>query len=217
MSNELANTTDLESRAVRLLDEARAIQVADNEDYERAAEFLRSCKQMEVRVKDFMGPLVKKAHEAHKALTSRLNELTKPITEAARIVGRTMGDYQAECERQRRLEAEMVRAQQQAAADAAAEELAVSLATHGDVESAEAVIAHKPVIETPVIDSFAPKVAGTAVRTNWSFEITDAAAVPREYCIPDEKTIGALVRARKGQVSIPGVRVFSETVTHARV
>lgn len=57
---------------------------------------------------------------------------------------------------------------------------------------------------------------GISKRTIWRFEITDLAALPREYLIPDEKRIGAVVRAMKGDAQIAGVRVYPETIVAVR-
>lgn len=52
------------------------------------------------------------------------------------------------------------------------------------------------------------------VRTTWSFQITDATAVPREYLMVDEVKVGKAVRA--GTREIAGVRIFSEQSVVAR-
>ncbi len=44
----------------------------------------------------------------------------------------------------------------------------------------------------------------------WKFEVIDPALVPREYMAVDMVKIGQVVRATKGSISIPGIRVFSE-------
>lgn len=60
---------------------------------------------------------------------------------------------------------------------------------------------------------------GSSLRTFWKFEITDAAAVPREWLMPDEIKIGAAVRRKlDGSEGPPlralaGVRIFSEEKT----
>ena len=60
------------------------------------------------------------------------------------------------------------------------------------------------------VNAIVPKVEGQVSRANWKFEITDATLLPRDYLMPDEKTIGAMVRARKGETVIPGVRVYPD-------
>jgi len=61
-----------------------------------------------------------------------------------------------------------------------------------------------------------PIVQGVTARTVWTFEITDADAVPRAYCTPDEKAIRAYMDAAKKSgasiesLSIPGVTFRKE-------
>ena len=45
---------------------------------------------------------------------------------------------------------------------------------------------------------------------HWVFEITDPDAVPRDFCCPDLKKIGAIVGAMHAQTAIPGVRAFND-------
>lgn len=71
-------------------------------------------------------------------------------------------------------------------------------------------IREKVTVTAPV--EYVPKAmaAGTAARTLWKFEITDASLIPREYLIPDEKKIGELARTMKEKAALPGVRFFDD-------
>lgn len=62
----------------------------------------------------------------------------------------------------------------------------------------------------PVIVRDPPKVAGVSTREVWKFEITDPAAIPREYLVVDEARIRKVVQALKGDAKIAGVRVYPE-------
>lgn len=53
-------------------------------------------------------------------------------------------------------------------------------------------------------------------RTDWRFEIVNPDALPREFLMPDDKKIGAIVRVSEGETNIPGVRVWLETMTSVR-
>lgn len=60
-------------------------------------------------------------------------------------------------------------------------------------------------------------LAGSAsATTRWTFTITDAAAVPRDYCAPDYVAIGRAVRASHGAIRIPGVQITAEERIVAR-
>jgi len=73
-------------------------------------------------------------------------------------------------------------------------------------EAAKAEAAMEP---APIIPE-APRTAGLTSRDNWKAEIINPQIIPREYLMPDEKKIGAVVRAAKGQITIPGVRIYNE-------
>lgn len=63
----------------------------------------------------------------------------------------------------------------------------------------------------------APKVQGVSTRRQVSFQILNPNLVPREYCSVDESKIRAVVKLGGAGTRIPGVRVYEETVTYARV
>ena len=50
----------------------------------------------------------------------------------------------------------------------------------------------------------------------WWVTIVDATLVPREFLMVDEKLIRATVKAKKGKVEIPGVRVFKKASVAAK-
>lgn len=56
-----------------------------------------------------------------------------------------------------------------------------------------------------------------SLRTTWKFEVTDAAAVPRQYLTVNEAAITAAIRAstsadkKRCDLSIPGVRIYADT------
>lgn len=54
------------------------------------------------------------------------------------------------------------------------------------------------------------EMPGASVIETWRWEVVDANAIPREYLIPDEKKINAVVRAAKENTNIPGVRTWVE-------
>lgn len=54
--------------------------------------------------------------------------------------------------------------------------------------------------------------AGVSIRQVWKFEVTDEALVPREYCSPDPKKIGAADPA----VGVTGVRFYQEAQVASR-
>lgn len=58
-------------------------------------------------------------------------------------------------------------------------------------------------------DTVVPK--GVESIENWKYEIEDESLLPREYLMPNTAKIGKDVRSSKGNASIPGVKVWSES------
>lgn len=219
LSQALAQpVSSLEARANVYQERAFSLDVSNDEEYEYAAEFLKEVKSLDKEISAFFAPHVQAAYKAHRQLKDTENALRAPLKKALDIVGRKAGLYQAELERQRRLEREMLLAEQKRAMDEAAMQLAEGLAENGQIEAAEGVLAQAAKLQPEVnCESFAPRVRGTAVLETWKFEIVDANAIPREYLCPDEAKIGAMVRTCKGETNIPGVRAYAETKVSARV
>lgn len=111
--------------------------------------------------------------------------------------------------------AEERRAAEEAAAAGRAAEAAKLQARAAATESkaaekAEQLEQQAAAVVAPVIQREAPKVAGIKTREVWLFEITDPAAVPREYLMVDESKIRKVVNALKGDTQIGGVRVYAD-------
>ncbi len=186
-------------------------ELESDENYETAGEHLKTCKSLTKQIRDFMSPIVKAAHEAHKAAKARENETLAPIKKAQTVIGGVMGAYQTELAEARRIAEAEERARLEQEAAKAKEQYVDVLIENDRCDEAEAVEAAPPMRQEPKIFDAAPKVTGTAVRTTWCFEIVNPNALPRDYLIPDEKGIGAVVRARQDNTDIPGVRVWPET------
>jgi hypothetical protein len=67
----------------------------------------------------------------------------------------------------------------------------------------------KIVAAAPVVPQ-AIRVQDQTLRDNWTFDITDEAAIPREYLVPDLVKIGKVVRVMKEKAVIPGVRAYNK-------
>jgi len=62
----------------------------------------------------------------------------------------------------------------------------------------------------PTVTDQETKVAGISRKKVWKFKITDESLLSRNWLIPDEKKIGATVRATQGSILIEGVHIYSE-------
>lgn len=95
-----------------------------------------------------------------------------------------------------------------------AEDKAAALIAEGKTEEAEAIQAVVPIVvpTMPTVPAV-QKVAGISYRTDWKFRVVDAALVPEEFKIVNEKALTALAKSTKGTKKVPGVEFYSEEVT----
>lgn len=145
----------------------------------------------------------------------RLEEQRKAEA-AARAERERLARQAAEAEAKARAEQDRLRreAEEAAAAGRAAEAAKLSAKAEKVEERAaakvEALQLQEAMVVAPVIQREAPKVAGVSFRDVWKFEVTDPAAVPRQYLVIDESRIRKVVQALRGDADIPGVRVWCE-------
>lgn len=186
------------------------ISVTSDADMEQAAALLREVKAVQ-----------KQAEAAQKSLTQPLEVEKKGIIAFFR--DRITGKLDAYERRLKSLivsyqqEQERIRREAQRKAEEAArkererlERRAAAAEAKGQAEKAEQLAEQAQTVVAPVIQTEAPKVAGIATRSVWKYRIADPSALPREFLVPDEKKIGQVVRAMKGDAQIPGVEVYEE-------
>lgn len=183
-----------------------------------------------------LDPFVQNAHATWKAAVAERDKYLKPAEETRRILAQRMGAYEEKERAQARAAAEAARQQRQlaeaeATAHARAEEARLRkqaedrrLAAAADLEAAGDPVAAEKLMEQPVVVPTVapvapppaplllapvPAVAGVGFRDQWGdFEVTNAAAVPREYWMLDEQKIRSVVRALREACAIPGIRVL---------
>ena len=199
--------------ALSTVDQISAVvEIKTNAEYEAAGELLLIGRGMLKEVKEAYAEPKKKSHEAWKAVVAAEKKYFDPVDKACKKLKRVMGEYQAEQERKRR---EKEREAQEALRKAEEEKRlqeAAQLENEGKNEQAEAII-EQPIPETPVIlPKETPKVKGISFRENWNIRIDDPAKVPRQFCIPDEKSLRALAKAQKEAFNVEGVTAYKEVV-----
>jgi hypothetical protein len=187
---------------------AESLTVTTPEEMTAAESILAELRRRKKIWLEAVEDTVKNAHAAWKAAVAHRDSIAGPIDAAERIVKDRIATYisdqrrKAEAER-RRLQAE---ADAQAEAErkramAAAEKLKTPELKEARIEQAQAIVA--PVVQ---VAAAVPETKLASVVT-YGFEIEDAAKIPAEYLMPDEKKIGAVIRATRGSVNIPGVKV----------
>ena len=154
-------------------------------------------KNMEARRKEYLAPFqdhVKEVNEAYK-------NLMEPVDIADKITADKMLAFNREQERIRREQEEINRLRMEAAQKDAA-------LHNGEIS--------EPVNLVEVIPE-APKrtitdIGTTGQRDNWKWEIQDITIVPREYLMVNAGMLTPIVKASKGKISIPGIRIYNEPI-----
>ena len=177
-------------------------------DLHSGAENLRSLKTLTHNLEESRKALVAPHVLANTTINSIYKHLVAKVDIVATALKKGMLDYQAQLAKE---QAEQARKAREAAAKEEARLLAQAEAARskGNEVRAEA-LENRAMNVTAAPPPPPPKAAGVADRTVWKYEITNAALVPMEYRVIDEKRIGAMVRSMKADTNIPGVRVWSE-------
>lgn len=207
-------TNQIESEALSLPNKARSLAIVSNETYMQAGEMLLTIKALRKQVDASFDPVIKAAHNAHKAAVAEKKRIEEPLATAEGILKPAMAAWNQKQEEARRAEEARLQALAiKAEEDRRLAEAAVAQAA-GDTRAAEAALAAPITTPTVVLASTTPKLDGVSFTARWTFQIVDASLIPREFLMPDEKRIGQYVRAMKDAGNIPGIRIYSEqTVT----
>ena len=187
---------------------AETLTIEDDTDYKLADGLISEGVDFIKNVKLLLDPHIKRAHEAHRALTSDRKRLTEPVENATKTLGKRMGAYNHKRiqEENDRLEAE--RAKAQAEQEESCIKIAADLEKSGETAAADAVMdmAADPV-EVPETPDKPVLLSRTKYRTDYISKVVVPNLVPREYLIVDEAKIQKIVRAMKGEIKIPGIQI----------
>lgn len=199
---------------------AMGVVIANDADYEAAAEITRSVKQTQKKVEEYWEPLRASTYKAYKDVMGKKKQMTDPLEKAEKILKGKMGAYAAQKERERKAQEEAARKAAQAEMDRKLAEAAAAEKA-GDVLGAEMAMAEAEIMDDAAasitVGAKAPKVSGVSTCKNWVIKNIDASKVPIDIAgvvirPVDEKAILSLIRATKGAVKIPGVE-YEETVS----
>ena len=185
MSNITEN--ELNNQNLSIVEQSQEIVILTREDNEEANELLKKIMAGKKTVNAYWKDPIDKAHQTHKELTTKRNEMLKPITTAEGRVKGKISEYITNKEKERK-EAE-AKIQQ---------------------EAKEQGIDVKPIVEKE------EKPKGQAYRNDWYVEAIDLNLLPKEYWIPDTKRLDAIARAEKEKAKIPGVKFNSKVIIISR-
>ena len=192
-------------RAAAVLERAKAIVVKDDATHAEATDLLAECRKGTKGIDTLRRQFVDPLNEHVKNINNFFKRGAAPLEEADRLLAGKRRDYEAKVAEAARKEEERLRK----LAEARYERAAAKAEAKGD--EAPPLIPLTPTIARPAKTQ---TTTGGHTVTNiprHHFEVTDPAAVPREWCCPDEKRIGAAVRSEVLTAYAPpaGIRIWT--------
>lgn len=219
-------------RFERLTTEAATVQrrldglvLRTPDDAARCNNDLGDLKKILVQIEDTRKDQVAPLNDQLNAINGAWRPLRTKLEEIEKTAKRKLAAFlQAERERVAREQAEARRRQEEAqrreqealaraeaAKNSKAREKAMAQANAAGQELMEARLAEPMAAPT----GLKTDIATTSTRMRWTFQVTDAAQVPREFLSVDEKKIRAAVAA--GARQIAGVSIYEEETLATRV
>jgi len=208
---------ELEKQVPEVSTQAQAITIKNQIGYDKANDFLKAIKGLQVKVRETFRPIIEKAHLAHKEAVNKEKEHLEPLLKAEELVKTKMVDFYQEQERirqaeQRKLEAEAERKRQEALkkAEEARENGQEVKADKYENKAAEIVA---PTL-APTIDK-----GSTVITKRYHAEVVDLMALvkavasgkaPLSLIEANMPVLNAQARALKETMSYPGVKVIAE-------
>jgi len=197
---------------------AKAVTITSPDQMQAVSDRLRAVKSLGRRIADFFAPMKKRAAEAHKEICQTEKGLLGPLDEAERLVKAAMLTYQREEDRKRQEEARRLQAEADERARKERERLAKQAAKLKTPELREQRLAQAAQVVAPVVLPSAPppKPAGVVTRRRWTFRVTDAAQVPREFLMVDEQKLSKLAQALGPDAKVAGVEFYEAQTVAVR-
>lgn len=236
MANEIITVNPAEIEAAdwlaarqALVDQAQAItSVANDEELEVAGAFETKCKKLVKKLETIRKGITGPIDEAKREIMAKEKELARPLVEAQKRVNVMTTAYanelarRAEEERLAREAAEREAAERALAEEEAARAQAEANAAFGITDAPVAPPPPVAPAPLPAVTTTGPHTTSNRFVEKWSFTVTDANAVPRELCSPDDAKIRALLAAKKAegykanQIVIAGITVTSSMQVYAK-
>jgi hypothetical protein len=212
-----------------LLKEAALVTtVADRLDADAATSTLRALKAYQTAIETARTKAKAPALEVGRKIDALAKDLSAKVVEESARISRVLGAFEAEERRKAddaRIAAENEAARIAREAEAAAIQARRGAKTAEAADRASDAILEKAAEQTvavrqQAVNAVAPKQAGTAIRTDYAFEVTDIkalyAAHPELVTLePNGAAIRAILRANPN-LQIPGLRSWAETKLNVR-
>ena len=173
------------------------LAVTDQQSAQVAADWLGDIQSELKAIKEMKDSALRPMRESERQIRDWFRPIEEALTQAVDAVKAKIGEYEL-ANRQLQREAFERAADKHEAGD--------HIAARAEIQVANAHASNR-------------KPSGASTREVWEAEVIDAAAVPREWCVPDDRRIAALARATPADtepVQIPGVRYVRKAVVVGR-
>lgn len=191
------------------------LSINNEVDYSKAGETLRAIQTKKIALEQRQKKITDPLNLAMKETRRLFKPWVTLCTDTRALIEDKREDYRVTKEDEIRIEEDKLKKQadeEQRKLNQVAERKAKRALSKGDNEKAQEIMNTVPMITSPVLArSETPKEEGIKLRKIYSFKIVHAKLLPREFLMPNEKAIGALIRATKGSVEIPGVKILSRS------
>ena len=199
--------------------ELQALEVKTAEDDTRAVTLGLANKSAIKRIEAFRLAIVTPLNDHVKTINGVFKKIMAPFEQNDTVIKAKRDVYIREQERiraetQRKIDEQYRK--EQAALDEARRKEQEKLNRKAERQGVEAPVLPPATVLPPppkveVVQTVHTDIGRSTVRKAMKFEVVDPSLVPREYLMPDEKKIGAAVRA-KIVTSIPGVKIWEENI-----
>lgn len=176
-----------------VLEDFEALEIETQEDMEFAGEMLREVKTRLKAMKAMQDRVVKPLNTALKELRSWFKPPKETLEKCEHVLKTKIATAH---DREFAAQQQML-------------EKAGAAAMSGNTEEAQALV------QQASSASFEP-VKGLSLRHTFDFEVEDLDDVPDDYFVLDEQKVLAVIRAAKGDIQIPGIKVVRNTGITAR-
>lgn len=204
------DTNEVLMLAGRRLKEATELDIQTAEDLPTASQLFNEIRNERDRYERER----KDEKEPHLAAGRAVDERWKPILDthdtASSIVNSKISIFRRQAEKRAAEEQARLRAQQEKERMRLAKQ-AERAEAKGLTETADALIHEAETMQPAIVAPSVPRhVPGLVEADNWTFEIVNAALIPREYLMLDMVAIRKTVKALKDRTAIPGIRAYNE-------
>lgn len=189
---DIKEVMDVQARLDEASEQCLALEVVDDESYERAGDYLQSVSAVHRVVEGTIEPFRKRAYDFYKGILEQKKSMLDPGERAIKHLKQQIAAYVKQIEAKQREERERL------------------------IEAAKETGDYEIEVETQV-----PDVATMSTRSKWVAELTDIKALcravadgkaPASLVSLNQSEANRVAKSLKGSVRIPGIRVIEEKI-----